>query len=194
MSDEAAKAPAKKKGGKKKLVMMALGGLLLAGGGAGAGMYATGIGLSGGKHEAKVDPDAPKLVKREGAAEHGDDGARPSAAHGAKPDMSQYKATYYPVEQSFTSNLRDSDGFAQVGLGVATYYDQKVLDNIKDNEMPIRSAVLMVLADQEAMVLSTPGGKAALQERLTKTINDVLEQKTGFGGVDSVYFTSFIIQ
>ena len=59
--------------------------------------------------------------------------------------------------------------------------------------MPVRSAMLMTLADQEAEVLSTPEGKKMLQKKLKVAINDVLKQKTGFGGIDDVYFTSFII-
>jgi flagellar FliL protein len=60
--------------------------------------------------------------------------------------------------------------------------------------MPIRSAVLMTLADQDAMVISTPEGKKRLQKQLTTAINAVLKEKTGYAGVDDVYFTSFIIQ
>jgi flagellar FliL protein len=69
-----------------------------------------------------------------------------------------------------------------------------VLDGFKDNEMPIRSAVLETLANQDAFVLGTPEGKTALQARLRDAINKVLVEKTGYGGIDDVYFTSFIIQ
>ena len=60
--------------------------------------------------------------------------------------------------------------------------------------MPVRSAVLMTLADQDAFVITTPEGKKELQKTLKGAINDVLKQREGFGGIDSVYFTSFIIQ
>jgi flagellar FliL protein len=60
--------------------------------------------------------------------------------------------------------------------------------------MPIRSAVLMVLADQDSFALQTPEGKKALQKQLKDAINQVLISKEGFGGIDDVYFTSFIIQ
>jgi flagellar protein FliL len=185
MSDDKVAPP--KRGGKKKLLVMLGGALLLMGGGAAAGFYASGAGFGG--HAAAEDPNMPKLVEREGAPEHGS-----ASGPAGKPDMSRYKATYYPIEQTFTSNLRDSDGFAQIGIGVSTYYDERVIDHIKENEMPIRSAVLMVLADQDAMVISTPEGKAKLQSDMREAVNHVLEEKTGFGGVDSVYFTSFIIQ
>ena len=62
------------------------------------------------------------------------------------------------------------------------------------HEMAIRSAVLMELAEQEQMSLMTPQGKSALQKKLKSIINDVLKQKTGYGGIDNVYFTNFVIQ
>ena len=94
----------------------------------------------------------------------------------------------------FTSNLRDTDGYLQMGLGVSTFYDQKVIDHLKNSEMPVRSAVLEVLAQQTAESLNTPQGKNALRQQIKQAINRVLLQREGFGGVDDVYFTSFIIQ
>ncbi len=197
MSDDA-KAPPPKKGGKmKKLLVIGGGALLLLGGGGAAGMYAGGKLGGGAGHEKKEDPDAPKLVLKEG--EHGPtslkdglkDGGHGGDADPVDPEI--YKATYYPLEQNFTSNLTDTNGFAQIGIGVSTFYDEKVLNNLKDNDMPVRSAILMTLADQQAETLSTPEGKKMLQKNLKIAINNVLKQKTGFGGIDDVYFTSFII-
>lgn len=190
MSDDA-KTPKPKKGGKlKKMLVIGGGALLLIGGGAAAGMYAGGK-LGGGEHEKKEDPNAPKLVLKEG--EHGPETAKGHDGDGSPADTELYKATYYPIEQSFTSNLIDTNGFAQIAVGVSTYYDAKVIDNLKEHEMPVRSAILMTLADQEAEVLSTPEGKARLRKELKVAINAVLKEKTGFGGIDDVYFTNFII-
>jgi flagellar FliL protein len=190
MSEAAvAEAPAKKKG-KGKLLIIIVGVLILLGVGTGAGMYAAGM-FGGHKKEAAEDPNRPKLVLKAGGEE-----AAPESKNGKDPviDGSKYKATYYAVDQTFTSNLRDTDGFMQLGIGVATYYDQKVIDHVTNNIMPIRSAVLMVLADQDSFALQTPEGKKALQKQLKDAINQVLISKEGFGGIDDVYFTSFIIQ
>lgn len=187
MSDD--KTPAdkpKKKGGLvKKLVMFVVLPLVLVGGGVGAGLYAA--GGSGGHGEEKVDPHAPKLVLKEG-----EEGPT-HLPHGAKVNPEIYKSTYVPFEQSFTSNLADTDGFLQIGIGVSTFYDEKFVEELKNSEMPIRSAVLEVLAESEAEKLNTPEGKVALRKKLATAINHVLEQREGFGGVDDVYFTSFII-
>jgi len=191
MSDDATSAPAPKKGGKKKLLLMVVGGLVLAGGGIAGGMVAAGMGI-GGHAKVAEDPNLPKLVLREGQSPDPRVASKPVGSFA--PDPRRYKASYYTMEQAFTSNLRDTDGIAQLSLGVSTFYDSRVLDNFKDNEMPIRSAVLETLANEDAMVLGTPQGKNQLQQHLRDAINKVLVEKTGYGGIDDVYFTSFIIQ
>ena len=40
----------------------------------------------------------------------------------------------------------------------------------------------------------TAQGKDRLQKRLTAAINKVLTEEEGFGGVDQVYFKSFLVQ
>ena len=186
MSDDAASA-GKKSGGKmKKLILFVLLPLLMIGGGVGAGVFAA--GKLGGHSGPKLDPNRPKLVLKEG--EEGPTDLAP----GQQANPAIYKSTYVPMEQAFTSNLHDTDGYLQLGLGVSTLYDQKVTDHLKDSDMPIRAAVLEVLAQQSAEALNTPQGKAALRQQLKVAINHVLEQREGFGGIDDVYFTSFIIQ
>jgi flagellar protein FliL len=186
-------AEPKKKGGKKKLILMVVGGLVLAGGGVAGGMFAAGMGI-GGAHanEPHRDPEAPELTVREGQKAVPADEFKPVGSF--RPDPKVYKASYYTMDQPFTSNLRDSDGVIQIGVGMSTFYDHKVTDAMKDNDMPLRSAVLGVIADSDALALSTPQGKLALQGRLRDQLNKVLVDKTGYAGIDSVYFTSFIIQ
>jgi flagellar FliL protein len=188
MSD-ANQATAPKKGGMtKKVIFFGLLPLLLIGGGIGAGVYAAGAGMLGHPAGKQLDPNRPKLVLKEGESGPTD------LPDGQEPNPAIYKSTYVPIEQPFTSNLRDTDGYLQLGLGVSTFYDQKVTDHLKDSDMPVRSAVLEVLATQTADALNTPQGKAELRKQLKAAINRVLQRREGFGGVDDVYFTSFIIQ
>jgi flagellar FliL protein len=65
---------------------------------------------------------------------------------------------------------------------------------IKKHELAIRSGMLEVLADTPEEDVTTMEGKERLQKRLTAAINKILTQTEGFGGVDAVYFKSFIIQ
>ncbi|APZ98616.1 flagellar basal body-associated protein FliL [Sphingopyxis sp. QXT-31] len=203
MTKDKTEAAAPKKGGKmKKLLMIAVGAAVLIGAGAGAGMY-FGVGMA--KTAPKPEDFYPKLVVRredeeEPAAEGKKEDAPPKVGTVSVPndkfkvDPRKYEITYYPIEQSFTTNLADGSGFLQVGISLSTYYDGKVIANIKRQDVPIRSAVLMVLAEQDPALLSTTHGKQSLQRQLTGAINGVLRDKEGFGGIDNVYFTNMVIQ
>jgi flagellar protein FliL len=199
-------APAKKKGGKMKLLVMVGGVLVLLGGGVAGGVYAASSGLIGG-HAAAAEEHGPKLVPKSDQKRAGEGGAEGGHGGGegeAKPAVGmptpagkggdQYASNYYQLDKDFTANLQDSVHFVQVGVAVSTPYDDTVIENIKTNEIAVRSAILMALGDtSEDQVFSTEG-KRDLQNRLVKAINATLQQKEGFGGVSNVYFTNFVVQ
>lgn len=189
MSDAENPTPPKKKGKGKKILLLTVGLLLIGGGGAGAALYAGLIGGHAGPHK----PETPLLVAREGVSES--EAARYYHPTGdRRVDPTKFQASYYPLTDQFTANLRDESGFVQLGLGVSTYYDQRVLDAVKLHEMAIRSAVLLTISEQDPVVIRSPQGKEHLKGALRKAINEVLKSKEGFGGVDDVYFTSLVIQ
>jgi flagellar FliL protein len=218
MSEEAQEAAPKKKGKTKKLVVILAAVAVLGGGGAAAGFYAAG---TFNKEEGpKEDPHKPVLVKKGETAESvaaahgfstgeggkhegGEAAAEPADEHAPphKPEdlprpknPSAYTATYYQIPAPFTTNMADSDAFAQISIAISTYYDQRVIAAIQQHELAIRSAILMMLAQEQEINLSTPQGKNVLQKKLVKVINDTLKERTGYSGVDNVYFTNFVIQ
>jgi flagellar FliL protein len=65
---------------------------------------------------------------------------------------------------------------------------------LKKHELAVRSAMLSVLADTTDTDVQTIEGKDKLTKRLTAAINQVLVKEEGFGGVDDVYFKSFLVQ
>jgi flagellar FliL protein len=208
MSDEP--APPKKTGGRnKRLIMIGGAALLLGGGGVGAGFYVAG----GMKHESgpHVDPRKPQLVlkgenpieianewtakAKEEGGEHGAPAAPTKPIDLPRPkNPAAYEPTYFQIPAPFTTNLSDSDAFAQISIAVSTYYDNRVILSVQAHELAIRSAILMMLSEQQEIELSTPEGKEHLQVKLVGIINGVLKAKTGYGGVDNVYFTNFVIQ
>ncbi|WP_414899967.1 flagellar basal body-associated protein FliL [Sphingomonas flavalba] len=197
MSEDAkTEVPAKKKGKMLKLLLAGVGVVALVGGGAAAGLYFANGGLAQGGAMAK--PDQPQLVlkgeqKQAAGAEGGEGGAAPAKGEGGESG-SKYASTYYQLEKEFTSNLRNSAHFIQVGLAVSTNYDGRVIKNVESNELAVRSAVLMTLSDTDETQVFTPEGKRQLQSRLVAAINQVLREKEGFGGIGNVYFTNFIVQ
>ena len=202
MSDtDDTQAPKKKKKGKGKLLIMTLG-LLVLGGGAGGGYFAWSAGmLGGGAHAAEAN--GPKLVPKSeqkrvsASAEAGGHGEEGGSA-GSKPPSGvggeKYASNYYAMEKEFTSNLQDSVHFIQVGLAISTPYDDSVIENVKTNEIAVRSAILMALGDSTEDEVTTGDGKKRLAQRLVQAINATLKQKEGFGGISNVYFTNFVVQ
>ncbi|MFA6123373.1 MAG: flagellar basal body-associated FliL family protein [Sphingomonas sp.] len=196
MSDTPKDTP-KKKGGVMKILLLIIGVLVLVGGGVGGALFAMNAGLIGGA-KGPAEPAGPRLVpkaeqKRVGAGE----GAE-GATGGHKPPIGvggdKYASNYYAMEKEFTSNLQDSVHFVQVGVAVSTPYDDTVIENIKTNEIAVRSAILMALGDTTEEQVFTSDGKKMLQRRIAKAINDTLKEKEGFGGVGNVYFTNFVVQ
>jgi flagellar FliL protein len=195
MTDVALQAPAdagakpKKKGGKKKKLLLLLLVVLL---GAGGGYYAM-YGMPGSHKAAEEDEhsDQPQLVVRDGVTASG---AARTAARQGRPDPRIFRTTYLPLEGNFTSNLRGGDAFVQIGLGLSTFYDDHVKENVERNMMAIRSAIILTLSEADPIEIRALSGKEALKNALRDAINRVLTNREGFGGIDDVYFTSFVTQ
>jgi flagellar FliL protein len=200
MAETVEEAPKKKKkGGVMKILMLLIGLLVVIGGGVGGALYAMNAGLiGGGGTKGVAAPVGPRLVpkseqKRAGSGEGAD-----AKTAGNKPPTGvggdKYASNYYAMDKEFTSNLQDSVHFIQVGIAVSTPYDDTVIENIKTNEIAVRSAILMALGDTTEEQVFTSAGKQLLQRRVAKAINDTLKEKEGFGGVGNVYFTTFVVQ
>ncbi len=189
-TDENDGAAAKPK--KSGLLLKALGAVvLLAAGGGGAYAMMQG-GVIPVEHEAD---NTPRLIRKGDADPYaaiaGEDEA---AAEAFGEGGSEYRTAYFVFRDDFTSNLKDSPSLVQMSLAASTQRDGRVLFWMKQHELAIRSALLTVLADTpEEQVLSVKG-KQELRKRLTASINDQLTELEGFGGVDRVYFNSFIVQ
>ncbi len=181
-----------KKGGKMKLI---IGAILLIGAGGGAAYGASALGYLGGAGP-NDGPDLPQLV-RKGAE---DPYAQPvEGEKDAGPEIdgeggSAYRTSYYAFDGTFTSNLKASPALAQISMSASTRYDGRVLIWLKKHDLALRSAILIVLADTTEEQVYTVEGKKQLQKRLAAALNDVLIEREGFGGVDAVYFTGFLVQ
>ena len=198
-SDKPEKEAKPKKGGGMVMKLVMVVALLGVGGGGVFGLMAAGV-IGGGGHEEKKEDNRPKLIKKgeidpfevkSGDAKEGEGGGAPEVEG---EGGSEYRTAYYSFTEEFTSNLKESDSLLQVALACSTRRDGRVLMWIKKHELAIRSALLEVIADTPEEEVATIEGKDRLQKRMTAAINKVLTQTEGFGGVDAVYFKSFIIQ
>ena len=196
MSDKTDTAQKPKKG--KGLLIKLVGGLVLIAAGGGGTFALVQSGIMGGHHAAeKKEANEPKLVRK------GDEDPYAPKAEGKEGEAaaavdgeggSEYRTSYYNFTEDFTSNLKNSTGLVQVSLACSTRRDGRVLMWLKKHELAIRSEILVVIADTPEEDVYNPDGKQRLQKRLTDAINKVLVANEGFGGVDAVYFKSFLVQ
>jgi len=198
MSSDKSDSEAKPKKGKGLIIKVVMGlGLLGVGGGGVFGMVAAGVIGGGGKHEK--EDNRPRLIRKGEEDPYAPKAEGGKEGEGAVAEVegeggSEYRTAYYSFNEEFTSNLKNSQALLQVALACSTRRDGRVLMWIKKHELAIRSGMLEVLADTPEEDVTTLAGKDRLQKRLTASINKVLTQTEGFGGVDAVYFRSFIIQ
>ena len=193
------KPKAKKKG--KGLMIKAVGGLVLVAAGGGGTFALVQAGMLGSNEQPakKIEKDVPKLIKKgeddpyapKTEAKEGEAGGG-EAIEGEGGSL--YKTSYYAFTEDFTSNLKNSSSLVQINIACSTRRDGRVLMWLKKHELAIRSEILVVLADTPEEDAFTPEGKDRLQKRLTSAINTVLTDTEGFGGVDQVYFKSFLVQ
>jgi flagellar FliL protein len=195
MSDKSAKEGKSKKAmSKLGLIILGAAGLLAVGGGGMFGLVQAGV--IGGGHEEKKENDTPKLIRKgevdpyAPVSKDKEDGAIDVDGEGGD----EYRSAYFTFGEEFTSNLKNSDAMVQIALVCSTRRDGRVLIWLKKHELPIRSQLLGIIADTPEDDVYTIPGKEHLQKRLTAAINQVLTEKEGFGGVDAVYFRSFIVQ
>ena len=139
----------------------------------------------------------PKLVLKgmEDPFPYADDGKdkdKVEIVHGT--GGSKYRTAYYNFGEEFTSNLADGSALIQISLAASTHHDGRVLMRLHEHETALRSRVLVELASTDEAELMGVAGKQQLQKRLAAAINQVLEEREGFGGVANVYFRSLIIQ
>ena len=200
MSSDKEPKDKKKKGG-GMLLKLALPVVLLGVGGGGVyGLVAAGVIGGGGSEKAVKEDKNPKLVRKgeeDPYAPKGGEGGKEGEGGAAEVEGdggSEYKTSYFTFSEEFTSNLKASDALVQISLACSTRRDGRVLMWLKKHELAIRSAMLAVLADTSETEINSVEGKEHLQKRLTATINQVLTKEEGFGGVDEVYFKSFLVQ
>lgn len=197
MSDKKDKDAKPKKG--SGLIVKVVGGVVLIGAGVGGAYGAMMAGvIPGGAHAEKAEPQGPQLVRKDGEDPYAPAAAKGEGEGGAEmvhgEGGSEYRTLYYTFSEDFTSNLRDSTALVQLSIAASTRRDGRVLMWLKEHELAIRSRILIEIANTGEADVISPEGKRALQKRLTKAINDVLTEHEGFGGVDDVYFRTFIVQ
>ena len=90
--------------------------------------------------------------------------------------------------------MKGSKAFLQVSVGVSTQYDETVIENVEMHQLALRSEVLGVVSEFTVEEVEGKMGRDDLADGIKNAINSRLEELEGFGGVEGVYFTAFVLQ
>ena len=106
----------------------------------------------------------------------------------------KFLTTYYEFPGNFTTNLKDSKRFLQITVGVSTQYDEEVMVNVESHQLALRGIILGVMSEYSEQDVAGRDGKQGLADAIKDALNVFLEDKEGFGGVEGIHFTSFVLQ
>ena len=194
MADEENEEP-KKKSGLVKILIFVFAGILLIAVGLGAGYFMFGSQQPDPSEEidaiierTKDEADAEKQAALEQAENLAEKVAK------EKPEAETFVTTYFEFPGTFTTNLRSSRKFLQLGLGVSTQYDESVMLNIETHQLALRSEILNVMSEFTEEDIQGKAGREGLAKALADGINEKMLKLEGFGGVEEVHFTSFVLQ
>lgn len=179
---------ARPKGGfVKKLLVWLLMAALLGGGGFGGGYYYAGNRLS-------PSQEVLRLIEQQDAEAPAEVEGGPKKVPRDRPETAAFKTSYYEFPDTLTTNLKGSLRFLQVGVGVSTQYDAEVVENVKTHSMALRSDMLAVISGFTEEDIAGADGRDRLAEALKQAMNHRLESLEGFGGIEGVFFPTFVLQ
>jgi len=193
MADEENNQP-KKGRGILKILGFVFGGLFLVGAGLGAGFFMF------SSNQPDPSEEIEQIIERKMVEADEKKAAEDKAAEGESkvaketPEVKTFMTTYFEFPGTFTTNLMNSRKFLQVGLGVSTQYDDKVMANVEAHQLGLRSEILNTISEFSEADIQGKAGREQLAKALTESINQKLIALEDFGGVQEVHFTSFVLQ
>ncbi len=132
---------------------------------------------------AAADPNAPPAP-----------GTEAERVKKESPELTRFVQTYKEIEREYLANLTGSRKVIQVQVALMTTYDDRVFKNVDKHEFALRSAALDVLRQVTEAEIEKPNFRKDLAEKIRTEMNAVLEKFEDFGGIEEVYFTTFVIQ
>ncbi len=194
MADEENEEP-KKKSGIVRILLFVFGGIVLIGLGLGGGYFIFGGAQPDPSQEIEaIIEKKMEEVEAEKAAKEQEEAEQSSKVAKEKPELETFVTTYFEFPGTFTTNLRNSRKFLQLGLGVSTQYDESVMANVESHQLALRSEILNVMSEFSEDDIQGKIGREALAKALADAINAKLMTLEDFGGIEEVHFTSFVLQ
>ena len=178
-----------------KIALFGLGPIVLLGVGLGAGAF---LFMPTQTPVEQVEALIEKKLKQAGQLPSQDglneEDLEPQKVSKETPVNETFVTSYYTFADNFTTNLSQSKQFLQISVGVSTQYDETVIENVEKHQMALRSEVLGVMGAYSIDDIDGKVGRDKLANSIKDAINVKLKELEGFGGVEGVHFTSFVLQ
>ncbi len=200
MADEDKQEEGKRKLPLVKILLLVVLVLLVLVGAIGATLFFTGYFDQKDEQTAEAQLEQASQQAREGAAgAQGAAGAggaagQPQRVTKTSPEITRFEYRYHEYDRELLANLTASRKVMQVQVAFMTRYDDRVIENLKKHEFALRSVALDVMRQTTEADLDKPDFRKLLADRLRTELNAVLEKFEDFGGIEEVYFTSFVVQ
>lgn len=110
------------------------------------------------------------------------------------PEGDAFQTTYFSFDEPLTTNPQGSRRFVQLGVTLSTQYDPKVMDHVKTHQAALRSDMLVVIGSIPEEKMGQRDGREELANALRDAINERLTNLEGFGGIEGVFFPTFVLQ
>jgi len=194
MADEEIEVEGKKKSPLIKIIVIALVAILVLVGTVVGTLFVTGF------FDKKDTIAAEEALKNlESGAANNKAGANPADAAPQKvakesPELKRFENSYMELEKPLVSNLTNTRKVIQLNLAIMTHYDERVFKNAKKHEFALRSVALDVMRQMTEADLAKPEFRKDLAAKIREEMNGVLQKYEDFGGIEEVYFTSFVVQ
>jgi flagellar FliL protein len=202
MADEDKQEEGKRKLPLVKILLLVVVVLLVLVGAIGATLFLTGYFDQKDEQTAEAQLEQASQQAKQGAAgAAGAGGAAGAAGAGepqrvtkASPEVTRFEYRYHEYARDLLANLTNSRKVMQVQVAFMTRYDDRVVKNLEKHEFALRSVALDLMRQTTEADLEKPDFRKVLAERLRTELNAVLEKFEDFGGIEEVYFTSFVVQ
>lgn len=133
----------------------------------------------------------------DGTAPEGDgaaDAEMPQKVPAPTPEDEKFVTSYYSFAEPLTTNLSGSRRYLMLGVALSTQYDAQVMTNVETHRAALQSDMLAVIGAFTEEELKGREGRDRLALSLRDAINARLEALEGFGGIEGVFFPSFVMQ
>ena len=118
----------------------------------------------------------------------------PSKIKKEAPEATRFEKNYMQLDKELMTNITGSKKVMVVQIALMTHYDDRVFDNVKKHEFAIRSGILDVMRQSTEADVLKPEFRTDLAAKIKDVVNQILMKYEDFGGIEDVFFTSFVMQ